>query len=82
MATFTANTFKNVLKNVDYDNEYDFDTFSESLFDYFDVLTEIDNDEIIEYMSSEIGISSDSEVHGLSKGDVSNLCSFINNLLD
>ncbi|MBI9012218.1 MAG: hypothetical protein JEZ08_08270 [Clostridiales bacterium] len=82
MKTFNKSTFQNILKRVDFQNEYDFETFSESLLEYFDVLTEGDTEEIIDYLDNDLGISSDSDIHGLSTSGIKDLCEFINDLLD
>lgn len=82
MAIFTSTTFKNILKNVDFNNDFDFETFSESLSDYSDSLSSGAIDSIIDFVDSELGVPSDSELNSLSKDEILELCDYINDLVE
>lgn len=81
METFTLNTFKNVMKSLDEQNNYDMETFIDGLFNCYDPLYESDMEEILFFMSEDLDVGTDSEVAEMSKNDIQKLCDFINDLV-
>lgn len=81
MKEFTSDTFRKIIRIIDDENNYDFETFIDGLNEKFGLLEESDIDEIIEFLQDQFGIAHDSDVCNMSPSEVDDLCDFINHIV-
>lgn len=80
MKEFTISTFTKMISFMDEDNNYDFETFSESLLDLQDNLTDSDIDEILNFLTDQYGIEHDRDVCNMTTSEIEGLVDYINNI--
>lgn len=80
MREFTISTYTKMISFMDEDNNYDFETFTESLLDLQDNLTDSDIDEILNFLRDQYGIEHDQDVCNMTTTEIENLVAYINNI--
>lgn len=81
MRTFTKNTFRSFVGIMDEENQEDFETLIEAFVDKFDILFDDDIDEIIDYLSDQMGISCDADFVNMGSNEISKLSEFVNDVI-
>ncbi|MBI9012877.1 MAG: hypothetical protein JEZ08_11650 [Clostridiales bacterium] len=81
MKEFTPDTFMRVVRVIDDENNYDFETLVEALNEKYAILLDSDMDEILEFLRDELGIEHDNDVCNMSVNEIGDLCKFINRMI-
>jgi hypothetical protein len=82
MDRFTHETFWSLLSIMDEENNEDFNTFVDAMSDKFDILFDSDIEEVVTYITDNMGLESDMEITNMSQAEISVLSQFINELVD
>lgn len=82
MEVLSIKEIQKVVLNVDSYNDDSLDTFANSLTDYCEEITATDLDEIYLFLESDLQIDTDAELKQLTDDGLSDLCDYINNLIN
>ncbi|MBI9012927.1 MAG: hypothetical protein JEZ08_11900 [Clostridiales bacterium] len=82
MRRFTHDTFRSILKDINKENNVDFESFIEVMDNRFDILFDSEIDEIIGFLSEEMGVESDADICNMSVGEVKQLINFTNQIVE
>lgn len=69
--------WQKILKNLDYTNEGDFETFESAINDFFHDVEKDLLDDLFEYLESDLAVYSDAELVELSEEEIESIIEFI-----